>query len=121
MSGSSSTTRIFFSRLALLCIPALHPCYFWLLSDGLAFLLQERQAKMKRGPFTLFALDPEASPVSLDNVGADGQADAQPGIGLLVGIRDLVESLENLVVMGFGDATAKVLDAHEHLLLVGGQ
>jgi hypothetical protein len=61
---------------------------------------------------------PRNAPMSRDNVAADRQANAQAGIGFLFGIVDLVKPLENLVVMFFGNPTAKILNADMRLLLV---
>src|SRR2546428_10669663 len=107
MSGSSSTTKIFF---CLLCILALHP-YISMLQRGSSLpLLYERQRKMKRCAFAFLTLHPYLSAVSLDNLTGDVEANAQPRIGFFFGVSDLVEPLKNLVLTLFGNPNPKILD-----------
>lgn len=56
--------------------------------------------------------------MSPDNLAGDVEANAETWVGLSLGISDLVEPLKNLVLVLFGNANPKILDAHMGLIVI---
>src|SRR5581483_5416095 len=115
----SSITKIFF--LIILALLHLSPASWLVFRERSSLLVEERQAQMECGAFAFLTLDPEASSMPIDYFATDGKTQAQPWIGFLFRIYHLVEALENLVLVFFGDAKAKILHPHEYLLLISSQ
>jgi len=56
--------------------------------------------------------------VALDDFTRDVEDHTESGIGACFGIVDLIEALKNLVLVLFGNAYAKILNAYDDLVRI---
>jgi len=92
---------------------------------GLVVGLAHPERKVERRPHAHLALNPHLAPHGLDNLLRDGEAQPRPAVFALARGIHLAERRKQLILLIFGNANARVLDAKVqltglHQLLVGG-